>query len=98
MAGDVIGARLLVTGKVQGVWFRKSTQSRARELSLVGTVRNLPTGQVAVDVQGPPEAVGDLIAFCHEGPEWARVDDVQVERYALKDGRPLYETFHILHG
>ena len=87
------GAKITITGRVQGVFFRKSTEAQALTLGVVGYVQNLPTGQVAVDVQGSQDAVEALIAFCQRGPELARVDDISVTRYAIASRQ--YDTFSI---
>lgn len=70
--------RILVSGRVQGVFYRATTAERARELGLVGHARNLPDGRVEVVAQGTPDAVSALIAFCREGPPAARVGAVEV--------------------
>ncbi|CAG0990047.1 acylphosphatase [Myxococcaceae bacterium] len=72
----VRSARLLVRGRVQGVWFRGWTRERALELGLVGFARNLPDGSVEVLAQGDPEAIDALAAACLDGPPAARVESV----------------------
>lgn len=71
--------RLRVSGRVQGVYFRASTQERARALGLSGWVRNTPDGAVELEAQGRPDQLEALIAWCNEGPPAARVDDILVE-------------------
>jgi len=68
---------LHITGRVQGVWYRGSTQREARALGLSGWVRNLPDGRVEAEACGPREALEALVAWCHDGPELASVTDVQ---------------------
>jgi acylphosphatase len=70
---------LLVTGKVQGVFFRQSTRRTAQALGLCGYVRNLASGQVEALVQGESSAVQVLITYCSTGPERARVDRLDQE-------------------
>src|SRR5271155_872950 len=70
--------RAVVKGRVQGVGFREDTRRRARELGVLGWVRNAEDGTVAVHAEGPPAAVESLIAFLHEGPRGAAVADVLV--------------------
>jgi len=73
-----------VRGRVQGVYFRASTQEQAQALGVVGWVRNTPDGGVELEVEGAPAAVAELFAWCHRGPPHARVDSVQaVERGPL---------------
>lgn len=81
MAASSDGLRRLhvwVSGRVQGVFFRQSTETFARELGLAGWVRNLPDGRVEAIAEGDATALERLVAFCHEGPPAARVDDVEV--------------------
>ena len=69
--------RYLVSGRVQGVWFRQSTQSLANRLGLRGWVRNLPDGRVEVVAAGAELA--QLAAWLQQGPELARVERVESE-------------------
>ncbi|WP_085910053.1 acylphosphatase [Kiloniella majae] len=69
--------RLLITGRVQGVWYRGWTVETAQKLDLVGWVRNLPTGQVEAVVKGEAEKVDILAKLCHDGPEHANVISVE---------------------
>jgi acylphosphatase len=68
---------LLVSGIVQGVFYRQSTVDEARRLDLAGWVRNLADGRVEVLAEGKRPALEGLVAFCRRGPPAARVDDVQ---------------------
>jgi len=74
-----IAARFLVSGKVQGVFFRASTREQARGLGLRGHARNLEDGRVEVLVAGAGEAVDALGRWLERGPPQARVDEVQRE-------------------
>ena len=71
-----IRVRLHVTGRVQGVWYRGATEAEARRLGVNGWVRNLPDGSVEALIEGAPEAVRALAAWCRTGPPGARVSDV----------------------
>lgn len=76
---DEVRKHLLLSGRVQGVWFRGSTRSEAERIGgLKGFVRNLDDGRVECVVQGPPEKVDALVDWCHKGPDGARVDGAQV--------------------
>jgi acylphosphatase len=79
-------ARFLISGHVQGVGFRDATRREAERLGLSGTADNLPDGRVVVDAFGNPHALGTLQTWLHQGPRWARVD--QVERRALEGTAP----------
>ncbi len=76
-----IAKQCWVSGRVQGVFFRASTQEKAKELGLRGRAENLPDGRVWVVVAGPIANVSTLIEWLHEGPLMARVDEVVVEAY-----------------
>ena len=71
--------RLIVTGRVQGVWYRGWTVDEAVALGLDGWVRNRRDGSVEILVSGPDAAVEALIERCREGPPAARVERVAVE-------------------
>ncbi|MFQ5352485.1 MAG: acylphosphatase [Candidatus Binatia bacterium] len=75
-----IALRLLVSGRVQGVWFRASLAEKADALGLAGWVRNLPDGRVEAFVEGDPNAVSRIASWCHDGPPAARVDEVKAVR------------------
>ena len=83
---------ITVSGRVQGVWFRKSTQDKAVELGLSGQVRNQPDGAVHILVTGENEPLNLLIDWCKEGPPLARVDHVQVEEIPTRT----FESFDVL--
>lgn len=68
----------LVSGKVQGVWYRGSTQTEARRLGLVGWVKNLPDGRVELLAVGDETRLLALLDWLPVGPPAARVGDVKV--------------------
>ena len=68
----------LVSGRVQGVFYRASTRNRARELGVTGYARNLPDGRVEVLACGEEEAVQELIDWLWKGPPAAKVTAVDV--------------------
>jgi acylphosphatase len=70
--------RLLIAGRVQGVFFRASCADEARRLGVVGFARNLRDGRVEVVVEGDADAVDALVDWCRHGPPNARVDDVEI--------------------
>jgi len=71
-------ARVVVSGRVQGVWFRESTRRRAEELGVGGWVRNRPDGRVEAFFEGEEAQVRSAIEFVKVGPPLARVKDVAV--------------------
>ena len=71
--------RCLVSGHVQGVFYRAATRERAASLGLDGWVRNLPDGRVELVVAGAPGAIESLVAWLWQGPPAAVVTGVAVE-------------------
>jgi acylphosphatase len=69
--------RVVLHGRVQGVFFRGSTVERAREVGVSGWVRNRPDGTVEAVFEGSEAQVSEMIRYCHEGPPWARVERVE---------------------
>lgn len=67
----------IVSGKVQGVYFRVSTQEVAFELGVIGYANNLPNGDVEVAIEGPDDKVERLLEWLQQGPDMARVDKVE---------------------
>jgi acylphosphatase len=78
MVRHVRRARVLVSGKVQGVFFRQRTIRLAREAGCNGWVMNRPDGRLEAVFEGPPEVVERMVAWCHQGPERAVVERVEV--------------------
>lgn len=72
-------AHLFISGKVQGVFFRKHAQQKARELSLAGWAHNLIDGRVEILIEGKKENIQRFILWAREGSPFAKVEDVQVE-------------------
>lgn len=71
--------RLLLTGRVQGVFFRDSIRELARSEGVGGWACNRSDGAVEMVLEGSEEAVARVIAFCQHGPEQARVHDVEID-------------------
>jgi acylphosphatase len=69
---------LIVTGRVQGVFFRASIQEKAANESVAGWAANLGDGSVEVVLEGPDGAVDEVVGYCRTGPVSARVDSVTV--------------------
>jgi acylphosphatase len=70
---------LVVSGRVQGVFYRASTREVGETLGLAGWVRNRYDGTVEAHVQGDPATVAAMVDWCRQGPPHARVDDLQVD-------------------
>jgi acylphosphatase len=75
----VIGVRVRIRGRVQGVSFRAWTRAEAEARGLSGWVRNEPDGSVTALIAGRAAAVRDMVAALHQGPPRARVDRVEGE-------------------
>ncbi len=85
-------AHLLVHGRVQGVYFRQSTQIEAERLGLRGWVRNRLDGSVEIVAEGEEAAVEALVQWSHRGPPMASVSAVEVTR---ESPAHIPEGFHV---
>lgn len=90
---SVIRVRLLISGRVQGVYYRRHSMDEALRLGLKGWVRNLPDRRVEAVAEGEADKVEAFIGWCRGGPPLAIVRGVEVSRE-----RPTgeFETFRIL--
>ncbi len=82
MTGGPIRRRVIAHGHVQGVFFRDSVRERAQAQGVSGWVRNRSDGAVEAVVEGPADAVDDLVAFLHAGPSRANVEEADVQAEA----------------
>jgi acylphosphatase len=87
-------ARILISGLVQSVFFRREITDLAKRLGLSGWVRNLRDGQVETTAEGEKAMLDELIRFCHIGPVGARVRSVEVE---WSDYTGEFHGFKIIH-
>jgi acylphosphatase len=71
--------RILISGHVQGVLFRREITETARHVGASGWVRNLPDGRVEAIVEGEKEMLDEVIRFCNIGPPGAKVSSLNVE-------------------
>ena len=90
----MIQLRALITGRVQGVWYRQSTLEQARALGLAGWVRNTPAGEVEALFEGEADAVEAMVQWCHSGPPMAKVGDVATERFSPQGLLPPFKIRH----
>lgn len=88
----MIGRRWLISGKVQGVWFRASTKKEAVRLNISGWARNLKDGNVEVIAFGNDDALSELGMWLEHGPELADVINIKQEDIAWKS----YTGFDVL--
>jgi acylphosphatase len=75
---------IIVSGKVQGVFYRQSTKEKAASLGIGGTVKNEEDGSVRIIATGHKEQLDELVSWCRRGPAKARVEEVVVETIALQ--------------
>lgn len=86
-----IALRVIVSGRVQGVFFRGSTQQQAAALGVTGWVRNLPDGDVEAWLEAPEPIMEDMISWIKSGPDQAIVDHIEVESVAV-EGFAVFEV------
>jgi acylphosphatase len=72
-------AHVMVSGQVQGVFFRDSTRQKAQELGLAGWVKNTPEGRVEALFEGPSDRVREMVRWCEEGSQQASVENVDAD-------------------
>jgi acylphosphatase len=85
-------AHLIVSGRVQGVFFRAETRRAAQQYGVTGWVRNLGDGTVEAVVEGEKADVISLINWCKKGPPISRVDDVKVD---WQDYQGVFDAFNV---
>ena len=74
----------IVSGKVQGVFYRASARDVAKSLGLTGSVWNLPDGNVQIEVEGEQEVINKFYSWCLEGPPRAVVNRIEVQEGIMK--------------
>ncbi len=89
---EKLRAHILVSGRVQGVFFRDSTKKKAQSLGVSGWVRNRPDGQVEAVFEGEEKKVKEMVDWARRGPAWAKVDRLDV---SWEDYRGGFENFEI---
>ncbi len=87
-----IAVLCLVSGRVQGVWYRGSAREKARELNVTGYAKNLPDGRVEVLACGLEPDVNALIEWLWHGPPDARVSDVSRQPARVPERLRTFET------
>lgn len=82
----IVNVRVIICGRVQGVWFRASTKQIAKQLGLTGWVRNTPDGCVEAVFEGEEGLINKMIEWCHHGPPLSKVNKVEVKNQELTNG------------
>lgn len=77
--------KVIIHGRVQGVFFRQSTFEVASTLLISGYVKNLPNGSVEALFEGDSSNVDKILQWCHKGPSYAIVKDVEIQYESKKD-------------
>jgi acylphosphatase len=85
---------VMISGRVQGVFFRASSRDAARERGLLGWVRNLPDGRVEALFEGPEEELAAMLEWCRHGPPGALPESVEATG---EDFRGEFEDFRITY-
>jgi acylphosphatase len=70
--------KILVSGRVQGVYFRMFTQNKAKQIGIKGCARNLSDGRVEIIAEAGHDSIEEFIKWCRKGPVTARVDHVEI--------------------
>jgi acylphosphatase len=83
---------ILVSGRVQGVFYRASAKAKADELGISGFVQNMPDGKVYIEVEGPDEKLDHFKTWCSKGPPRAQVEQVEIKEGDVQD----FTSFGIL--
>lgn len=88
-----ITKQIFVSGKVQGVFYRDSTQQKAREIGVFGWVCNLPDGRVEARISGDTSKVDELIKWMHKGPISAKVTEIEEKTIDYADFHDFIVTY-----
>ena len=93
MQGDNhVRARVIISGRVQGVFFRDSAREKAEDLGLAGWVKNAPDGRVEALFEGPSRNVREMVDWCERGPSQASVESVDAD---FEEARGDLEGFEV---
>lgn len=87
-------AHVVVSGRVQGVFFRQETRNQAKAWNVTGWVRNLPNGKVEATFEGEKDNVEKLVEFCRHGSSDAHVDKIEVQWSSYKGE---FNSFRIVY-
>lgn len=85
--------RVLISGAVQGVFFRQFICDKAKEIGVKGYVRNLENGKVEVVIEGKDKDVDRMLAVCRKGSPHSQVKELEIEDLKNQE----FKEFRILH-
>lgn len=94
MEKNIFQTRVLISGRVQAVFFRVWTKKQAEKLSIKGWVKNTPDNKVEALFQGPKDKIDKMIELCHSGPPLAKVKDIKVN---YEESNNIYQDFKIIN-
>lgn len=77
--------QVIISGRVQGVWFRANTKNKAEQLGITGWVRNTDDGKVEALFEGEDDLIKEMLEWCKHGPTMAKVTDVKVKKNPDQD-------------
>lgn len=83
--------KITVHGIVQGVFYRKNAKKKADELGIKGFVQNQVDGTVYIEAEGSEEQLKQLVDWCHQGPDEAKVHRVKIKKGLIKG----YDDFSV---
>lgn len=83
--------KVIISGKVQKVGYRSLALKRAKEYHLLGWVKNLPTGEVEMMLQGDETKIEAMLRWCNKGPETARVEKIDFEEIGTFEEFKIFE-------
>jgi acylphosphatase len=86
--------KIRVTGRVQGVYFRRFTKNKAQDLGVKGSVQNMEDGRVEIIVHAEADLLEAFVQWCHKGPITARVD--HIELIELQANEAEFSSFEII--
>lgn len=86
--------KIQVSGRVQGVYFRRFAKNKAKALGIAGTVKNMEDGRVEIIAQAERDILQPFIQWCHKGPITARVD--HVELIEMQVNVDIFDSFEII--
>jgi len=90
----MVRRHVIISGRVQGVWFRGSAQDKAESLGITGWVRNTRDGRVESVFEGDEASVNEMISWCHHGPTMASVTNVEIDE---EEYRNEFKSFDITY-
>jgi acylphosphatase len=77
--------QVIISGRVQGVWFRANTKNKAEQLGITGWVRNTDDGKVEALFEGKDDHIKEMLEWCKHGPLMAKVTDVKIKQNPDQD-------------